>query len=77
MKFGNTSLTKYGGVYMEKIIILMKSGRDISTTHDWEELKGIINENPRDNEMVVQGLFNNMTEWVCVKKDCIEGYRNI
>lgn len=62
---------------MEKVIILMKSGREIPTTHDWEEMKGIINENSYDNEMVVQGIFDGMLQWTCVKKDCIEGYRNI
>jgi hypothetical protein len=67
----------------KNVIILMKSGRDLVTTHDWEELKGIINENPADNEMVVQVGFQKpgssqvILEWVCVKKDCIEGYRNI
>jgi hypothetical protein len=66
---------------MIKVIILMKSGRDIQTTHDWNELNEIINENPRDNEMVVQEVLGNnlngKLEWVCIKKDCIEGYRNI
>jgi hypothetical protein len=66
---------------VEKVVILMKSIRQIKTTHDWEELKGIINENPRDNEMVIQEIFDVKgvvkTVWTCIKKDCIEGYRNI
>lgn len=62
---------------MTKVIILMKSGREISTTHDWEDMKSIINEDTNDPEMVVQGVINGETQWVAVKKNSIEGYRNL
>jgi hypothetical protein len=60
------------------VTILMKSKREINTNHNWDEMKSIINENPYDGEMVVQEVVdNNKFVWTCIKKDEIEGYRNI
>lgn len=60
------------------VIILMKSGREIKTSHNWDELKGIINENINDDEMVVQEVLSpSNSVWTSVKKSEIEAYRNI
>lgn len=59
---------------MENIIIVLKSGVQIETTYNWEEIKRDLNENPRDGEVVFPQTNG---KWCCITKDEIVAYLNI
>ena len=58
----------------DNIIIVLKSGVQIETPYNWEEIKRDLNENPYDLEVT---LPQNNGKWCCVAKDEIVAYLNI
>jgi hypothetical protein len=63
----------------KNVIILMKSGREIQTCHNWKEIQQAYNENPKDTDMVISVTQDRgeTSIWADIRKDCIEGYLNI
>lgn len=58
---------------MNRVILLMDSGRELQTDCNWDEIREALNENPDDLEMVIR--INN--SWASIRKDKIEAFLNI
>lgn len=58
---------------MNKVILLMDSGRELQTDCTWDEITNALNENPNDLEMIIS--INGA--WASVRKDKIEAFLNI
>ena len=59
---------------MKNIVIVLKSGVQIETKYNWEEIKRDLNENPNDGEVTLPQVDG---KWCCVTKEEIAAYLNI